>query len=450
MFLTKKVKCFATKEGVEPVVLKRKTIRRFAPFLIPSAMMFMACTSSTPPKDKEDWQGILDEVVKQNNPDGLMSDNNTIHLYDVPELTDSNFNHLPENVDNFWEIIKNGLSIIENLQKNDSLTEAQKKDYKETAVRMMKQIGRTDDTNEIDLKHPGTLRVFNFMEKVIKFKDKHHEIFNNNPGWIDEQNDFLGRDYLEFEKFLDIAKENPGIAQFAKAFYNDNRRFIITEKDSAQANALSMDILKDWLDKQDIHDKNLWYYDSVKEFEANGEPNHSLNDARYWYSRGKVLGVSLGVDLSGYLGQGLISPRGLIIIHELTHAMEDPVKSGELPYENKLDSVTNRGRPFDHAGELAELGPALVTFALTDQIYKEIHHIPQDHIVNYGFSIKIGKSEIPGGEIAAWTRQMMKKYPDKSISKVLQEKEVYSQINDWGNGKYKSPAKENIQLRELQ
>lgn len=439
MFLTNKVKCFSTDKKTEPIVLERSTLHKFAPFLLPSALMFVACTSSNPPKDKEDWQTIMDKVIAQKSADEqVASSDKTIHFFDVPNLRDTNFNHAPENSENFWEIVKNGLVIINDLRNSNSLTDTQKKDYKETAVKMIKQVVKTGEGNEVDLQHPANLRTFIFFEKVCHFKENHHEIFVNSPGWMDEQNDFFGRDYLKFEKFLDIAKDNSGIAKFAKAFYNNNERFIITEKDSAMANAISMEILADWLKKQDIHDKNLWYYGSVKEYEKEGQYNHPLNNANYWYSRGKVVGASLGVDNSGYLGQGMISPRGVVIIHELQHVLENPAKSGEMPSDNHKDRVIDKGRPFDNAEELAELGPSLVTLALTDRIYKEIHNIPQHHVVDYGFSIKIGKTEIPGGEIATWANRIFTKDLQQSPSEILQRKEVYSKLNDWGNGKYVS------------
>jgi len=438
--MTKKIKCFATKKGIEPIVLNQKTLQRFAPFLIASTMMFTACKQPSPPQSKKDWEKVFNQALLK----GDNSESSIIDFSDAKELRDTNFNHLPENSENFWEIVKNGLMIIDDIQKADNLSYMQKKDYQEMAEKMMKKIDRTD---EVDLQNPDNLRAFLYFEKVVKFRDKHHEVFVDLPGWIDEQNDFFGRDYLELEKFINIAQNNPGIAQFAEAFYSDNGRFIISEKDSARANALSMQILDDWLKKQGIYDKNLWYYDNVKDYEAKGQKNHPLNELNYWYKRGNVVGNSLGVDGSGYLGYGLCSPKGLIIIHELRHAEENPPKSGEKPYDNLKSKALDNGRLIDQSGELSELGPALETLALSGLIYKQIHHIPQNHLVNYGVNIRVGKTEIPLGEIELWANEMMQKYPDRSISRMLQQEEVYMQLNDWGNGKYKSRTLKNSKTR---
>jgi len=441
--MTKKIKCFATKKGIEPIVLHKKTLQRFSPILISSLMMFVACKQPSPPQTKEDWENVFNQAVQEHTDlSGSMID-----FSDAQKLTDTNFNHLPENSENFWEIVKNGLMIIKDLQTSPTLSYMQKKDYQDTAEKMVKKIKKIDQTEAVDLQNPDNLRAFLYFEKVVQFRDKHNEIFVNIPGWIDEQNDFFGRDYLELEKFINIAQNNPGIVNFAKAFYNNSARFIITEKDSAQANALSMEILDDWLKKQGIYDKNLWYYDNVKDYEAKGQKNHPLNELNYWYKRGNVVGNSLGVDGSGYLGYGLCSPKGLIIIHELRHAEENPPKSGEKPYDNLKSKALDNGRLIDQSGELSELGPALETLVLSGLIYKKIHHIPYNHVVNYGANIKVGKTEIPLGEIEMWANEMMQKYPDRSISRMLQQEEVYMQLNDWGNGKYKGRTLKNSKTR---
>lgn len=440
MFLTEKIKCFATKKGVPPVVMKRRSLLKASPFLISSAMMFMACSQSPTPKDKDDWQGIYQQITDLHD---SLNVGHTIDFNEAALMNDTNFNHQPESIENFWEIVQDGLKITQQIQADPTLNKEQKLDYIKTAVKMMKQIKKEEGSHDINLKDPAVLRTFVYFEEVVKFQNSYDEIFTKKTGWMDVRNDFLGRNYLELEKLLEMSQQDTGIRQFAKALYNSTDRFLINEQDSAMANALSIEMLNDWLSEQNIKDKNLWYYDSVKKYEDNGENDHPLNELKYWYKRGNKLGNFLGVDASGYLGRGLCSPVGVNIIHELQHAMDAPVVSGESAADNRLDVPQNTVRAFDCAEEMAELGPTLETLARTDLIYKKIHHIPLGHTVDYGTFIAIGKSKVPLGEIAHWTEKQMDKYHGQCMSKILMKPDVFKQLSAWGNGHYVHPSLSN-------
>lgn len=446
-FLTDKVKVFSTKKGVSPLVLPKRLLQKARPFMLASAMMVtFSCRNNAPSwckaetTDKTElraeWQSVYDEVVKTYRLTELCDKEPLDGAYiealmkgrDVPVLTDSNFNHRAENAANFWEIVKNGIKTVKEVQISPALTLEQKKEYELQAVKMLSQISRIKGTeNEVDLSDYNNMKAFLYFEKVVQYKDDYEAVMEKSDGWIDERAEALGRYYKDYIKLDEKISKYSGVEKFAKALYLNDDRLLISPKDSMQANALSRKMLADWLEAEDIKDKGLWYFTKV-------EDDAFCNAIAYWYKRGNTFGVSLGVDMTGRMRKGTFSPVGTIIIHEMQHVMQMEPASREKSEDNRKNGDVLRAQQASYdTGYLAELGPTLYSLALEDKIYKEIHGIEAQKVVDYG-TIDTGDGKVGLGEVAVWFAKMINKYPTKSVDELLGQKEVIERLNHWGNG----------------
>ncbi len=441
-FITDRVKVFGTDKEDRSFVLPKRMFQRTAPFLIASALMFTACSSKqndtrqdSSLKHETSLKSVYAKTVDKYNLTKLQDKEpfseeelqQMMNEPNPPKLTDFNFNHCPASVDNFWEIVRNGLAKTQELQQSSRLTQSQAKEYRITAYKMLAQMTRIKGKKDVvDISDYNNLKTFLYFEKVLRYGDDYYKVLGKDIGWIDERDEVFGRYYKDYQALEKKVENYPGVEQFALALYNTNDRFVLSYSDSAKANTISREILKKWLEKQDIKDKNLWYM-------TDAETDDYANAVAFWYRRGATVGISFGVDSRGNLTEGDYSPVGAIIIHELQHTMQKKPASAETPADNRIngdgyDVVASR---FE-TGVISELGPTLYSLVLEDRIYKKIHGIAQNKMVNYG-NISVGRRQISLGEIAVWFGEMMNKYPHKSVDKLLLEPEVLNQLNTWGN-----------------
>ena len=183
-------------------------------------------------------------------------------------------------------------------------------------------------------------------------------------------------------------------------------------------------VLKSWLQKTEIKDKNLWYLTET-------ENDDYANTTAFWYKRGAPVGLSLGIDSRGNLGKGYFSSIGTTIIHELQHVMQKKPASAEKPSDNRRQSDKYEEARFE-TGILSELGPTLYSLMMEDRIYKKIHGIAADKVLDYG-DIDLGYRKVSLGETAVWFGKMAEKYPHNSVDRLLQEEEVISRLDRWGS-----------------
>ncbi len=443
-FMTNKVKVFATQKDVKPFVLPRRIMRKAAPFLIASAMTLSACSPKNNQNSGEkssvtdvNYTTIYQQVVEQYNlmslkekePFSQQEINDMIIHNNPPELVDFNFNHCPENVENFWEIVKNGIKATKQIQNSSLLNYKQKKEYEIVAYKMLSQMSRVKGTkDEIDLSDYNNLKTFLYFEKLLRYGDDYEKVLEKDDGLINEQFELFGRYYKDYEALEKKAQNLAGVRKFAYELYNNNDRFMISYQDSAQANQLSKRVLENWMKQQDITDKNLWYLTTV-------EDDGFANAVAYWHRRGSTLELSLGVDNRGNIDGGDFSPVGAILIHELQHVMQKKPASAEKPSDNKRadDEVLFVSSNFDDS-YISELGPTLYSMAVEDRIYKHIKGIPEDKILNYG-TLKFGQKQLKLGEVAVWFGKMIDKYPENSVDKLIAKDEVLQQLNQWGLGR---------------
>ena len=444
-FLTDKVKVFATQKDVKPFVLPRKIMKKAAPFLIASAMTLTACSpkthhNQTDNDNSTNYTEIYQEVVDKYNLTSLMSKepfaqdeiNDLIINNNPPELIDYNFNHCPENVENFWEIVKNGIKATKMVQNSPLLTFKQKKEYQIVAFKMLSQMTRVKGTKDVvDLSDYNNLKTFLYFEKLLKYGDNYEKVLGKDDGLINEQAELFGRYYKDFEILERKAQDFSGVRKFAYELYNNNDRFMLSYQDSVLANQISKQLLQKWIKKQNITDENLWYLTNV-------EDDGFANAVAYWHRRGTTVELSLGVDSRGNIDEGDFSPVGAIIIHELQHIMQKKPASPENPEDNRKsdDDVAFVSSPYDESC-ISELGPTLYSLAIEDRIYKHIHDIDKNKVLDYG-TLQFGQSKLKLGEIAVWFGKMIDKYPENSIDKLVAKDEVLQQLNHWGNGKVNS------------
>jgi len=462
-----KIKVFPTRKDVKPFRLDSKMLRRAFPFLVASAMVFTACSDGKEQKSenkdiKKDttevkaqtpevtleqvkWGKIYQQVVKQYGLDGL-HDKIPLSVQEINELintpqdvvpNDSNFNHLPASQENFWEIVKGGIAVVQDIQKDSTLSENIKQMYQQKTIEALSKINKAKWNNkEVDLNSYNTLHAFIFFEKLLKYQDDFEMIFYNKAGWIDEQKEFFGRYYQDHLDFEEQAKNYPGIELFAKALYANTERFIVEAKDSAYANALSNKMFEEWRCAQNISEENVCAY-------TDAEKSSYVNTTVYNNKRGYLVGISLDIDPKGQIEtpDGLdYLPVGLIKIHEMQHILALAAKSYERPEHNYIAS--EKSEPNDLQGlndNYVELGPTLYTLVYSDRVYKAINKIDRDSEVDYGVNIQVSNNSVPLGKIANWFGKMMEKYPSKSVDKILQKKEVLEQINAWGIDKHELP-----------
>lgn len=444
-FLTDKVKVFATQKDVKPFVLPRKIMKKAAPFLIASAMTLTACSPKTNEANTSDngatnYSEIYKEVVKKYNLTSLMAKepfsqdeiNDMIIHNNPPKLVDYNFNHCPENVENFWEIVKNGIRATKIVQKSPTLNFKQKKEYQIVAFKMLSQMTRIKGTKDaIDLSDYNNLKTFLYFEKLLKYGDNYEKVLEKDDGLINEQAELFGRYYKDFEILEKKTQNFPGVRKFAYELYNNNDRFMLSYQDSVQANKLSKQLLQKWMKKQNITDENLWYLTSVEE-------DGYANAVAYWHRRGTTVELSLGIDSRGNIDEGDFSPVGAILIHELQHVMQKKPSSPENPEDNQKsdEDVAFVSSPYDESC-ISELGPTLYSLAIEDRLYKHIKGIDQDKVLDYG-ALQFGKSQIKLGEVAVWFGKMIDKYPENSVDKLVAKDEILQQLNQWGNGQINS------------
>lgn len=441
-FLTDKVKVFGTSKGSKPFTVRGRVLRKAAPFLLASALAITACEprqdddkTSKNKAESIDMRAIYAEVVDKYNLTELkgkepLSEAEIRDLLEnpnAPALKDKNFNHLPENNANFWEIVRNGLQKTKDVQKSPNIAQKLKTEYKITAYKMLSQISRIKGTqNEVDLSDYNNLKTFLYFEKVIEYGDQYAKVFNFNTGAgrINEQDEIFGRYYKDYEALKQKAKSYPGVEKFARALYNTEEQYLISYADSAKANAISMDMLDDWLKKTEIKDNELFYFTDVT-------IDDNANKADYFYKRGSQLHVMFGIDKNGNLGKGYFSSIGTIGIHELQHVMQKKPASAEKPSDNRRQSDEYEEARFE-TGILSELGPTLYSLMMEDRIYKKIHGIAADKVLDYG-DIDLGYRKVSLGETAVWFGKMAEKYPHNSVDRLLQEDEVISRLDRWGS-----------------
>lgn len=72
---------------------------------------------------------------------------------------------------------------------------------------------------------------------------------------------------------------------------------------------------------------------------------------------------------------------------------------------------------------ISELGPTLIELVINDYIYKRIHHLPLDTIVNHGYfnSINIG-------QLCVWFAEKLEKYPNMGIEQILLQEDVFYEL----------------------
>jgi len=454
-FLTDKVKVFPTDRKIKPFVLPKRLIRKAYPFLLAASMtVTLGCNvhkesprsdtnkSEVETVDNKRLASAYSDVVETYNLTSLgdkepftekeISD--LLAIKTAPALNDTNFNHCPASEENFWEIVKNGILVTNEVIKSDNLTDAQKAEYKITAYKMLSQMSKIKDSKDkLDLSDYKNLKTFIYFEKVIKFKDNYHAVLGHVKGCSDERDEFLGRYYKEFDHLVEEAEKYPGVDMFIKAFYNNNDRFILSPKDSVEANRISKEMFNQWLKKQNIKRTDLISFETM-----DNDPDY-INTFRFLNHRGDLFFAAIFVESRGKLGDNCYAPVGETAIHEISHLMQFKPTSNETPEDNKLSDEDAQKLPEGKYKTTlyAELGPSLHSLVVQDQIYKKIHHIKEDEVVDYGVTINTLHQKIPVGEIAVWFFKMEKKYPSSSIDRIVSQPEVLRQLNTWGSPRAK-------------
>lgn len=438
-FLTRKIKVYPTESKEKPRCVRGDIIRKAFPLLMASVIPFMGgCFHKNgnlqDEKVKRDKVYALSSMIADNDVTEYLSQEEIKFLMKDPAptvLLDVNFNHLPTDKDNFWEIVRNGLQIINtDVAQSTNLSATQKSEYRITAFKMLSQISRKKGSmDEVDVRDFNNLKSFLYFEKVVQHRDNYSEVLERSAGVIDERCEFFGKYYQDLlalkEKISSPA--GVGVRKFAEALYACDARFMLSYNDSVQANEISRELLADWLEKQHIEDKNLWYYVDVKE-------DDFCNALAFYNRRGQNLEGVLGVDPKGDLGDGFYSPVGSVIIHELQHLGQQKPASREKPEDNQKDDKDVVVQSVYYDDYTKELGPTLYSLVIEDQIYKKIHGFQADEVMNYG-EIDLGTHKVNLGETAVWFSKMMNKYgAHLSIDKMMSEPEVFNHINALGNG----------------
>ena len=405
-FAEGEVKAFATRQDVKPRKFAGRLLRKMFPVLASSVMMFssMSCAREGEQTDRD---GFVDSTS--------ITTDQVVDLMSAPSsgvlLWDIDYNHAPKNEKNCMKVIRQGLSVINDLSESGKLSDDEVTAYKKTAVKMLKGIKLVDgDISSPDLSDANTLKAFLFFERVVRYKDNYEKVFVDKLGIHNEQSDFLGVNYKDSYRLIEKAENSEGMLSFADKFYHSASRFVIPENDTVLANKISHSILDKWLEGNNISDVNLYKSVDVDE-------DAYSNMVSWYYRKGKDFRGEVKIDSSGDLGDGCYSPIGVNVIHEMLHVSQMK-PSSQQEVKNNL---------------VKELGPSLYSLMLEDMIYKTIHKIPQNNVVDYGY-LKIGKGKTSLGELAVWFRGMTSKYSDKSIDGVLCQDEVFSKLEKIGNG----------------
>lgn len=453
------IKVFSTKKDVQPFCLDSRFIRKAFPFLLASAMVFTSCSeqknktsgNNTSPLIETvslptslapiDWNSIYQRVVQQYHLTSL-KDKEPLTYKEIDQLMtskyqvepkDTNFNHAPANVDNFWEIVKGGISVAQKMQSNPKLSKEQKQQYLDKSVEALSKISKIKGTrSDVDLSDYNNLHAFLFFEKMLHYQDDADYIFHKTQGWIDENHELFGRYHKDYQHFEDKAKQYSGIEKFAKALYANNDRLIIAAEDSVYANALSRKMYERWRVEQNIKEEHLCLFLDVHDA-------YSANAIIYGHKRGMSVGISLEIDPKGQTIIDTYSPVGLTEIHESQHIMQVKPASYEKASDNQIASPKVSPQNLQMVNDdLLELGPTLYTLTMSDRIYKAIHKIDRDQEVDYGVELQFGDNVIGLGKIANWFGAMLEKYPSPSVDRVLGQKEVLEQLHRWGSGQKSS------------
>lgn len=433
------IKVFSTKKDQKPLSIVGKVLRKCSPLLISSILMLSGVTpvrAQSNKKDKKlndmnvteyvshmqtvaDKYGIIDLKEKEYLPQEYIDSLLNSPIY--PQLTDKNYNHLIENNKNFWEIVKNGILVMKEVQNSPKLTSSQKQEYKITTRKMLSQITRIKDTQDnIDVTDYNNMKSFLFFERLIEHKDNHAKVFAKEAGRIDEQSEVFGRHYKDYQKLDSLCKENPLVLDFAKDLYYSKYRKIIPPEDSIQANKLSYEILNNWLTQHNIKEDNLWKY-------AEYGSEKYVNMLTFYYWRQDDLLLNIKIDPDGTTEENLYYPIGSTIAHELVHLMQKPPSSKEKPGDNKKESVFAYGNNITNFA--SELGPTLLNLTLDDLIYKKIHNIPEDKIINHG-RLANNNININIGQLAVWFNKKMKKYPNMGVDQILTQPDVFKDLQN--------------------
>lgn len=450
------VRVFSTEKNTKPIEITKKVLRKAYPFLIASALAVSGCSfetygmqpnystkttvitpDSVKHKPLDEIADFYDAVPSLRENEALSEEfiNEILSCENLPVLTDFNYNHMPENNDNYWAIVRNGVNICLNkVQDSYRLTTTQKSMYKAMANKMLHKVSKVKGTEcEVDLSDYNNLKTFLFFEKVIKYEDDYERVIQQKVGQIDEKSEILGRYYEDYERFYNMASKEESIVNFSRALYfSEAQRGMLDIRDSTLYNRESLNLLDEWMDKQNITDEGIYRMSSI-------EDSAYCNSAAFYYKRGKDLRIKLDIDENGSLGNDLYAPVGDIVIHELMHVMQRKPSSAEFSEHNNLSQSEVSGVKFEmYEGYIDEIGPILMSISIDDYLYKKVHNIDQNSVVDYG-DFTINGKKIKIGELAMWFRSKLEKSPEYnsgefSVDKILASPLVFNELKQISNG----------------
>jgi hypothetical protein len=281
-----------------------------------------------------------------------------------------------------------------------------------------------NNMDNIDLSDQSNLKAFLYFERVVKYRDNYDFVLKKREGVSDARSDILGKYYKDLYLLQEIVDQHTIVGDFATALYNSDNRYILSYEDSVKVNNESMKIAKDWIKSQQIESDNLYILSNVNE-------NPWCNSVAVWQQRGNDYEALINIDRNGDCGDGYYSPVGEIVIHELTHLMQLPPFSSELPKANSDKNnmeIFFRSSPYRST---EELGPSLMSLVIDDYLYKKLYGIDQCEVVEYG-KIDINGKDVELGEIAVWFKGVLKEKTNEgeafSVDKILSEPDVYGKI----------------------
>ena len=454
-----KVKVFSTEEKARPIEVYKSLLRRSFPFVMASAMVLSSCCVNSVSganynaiqhnietaisEGSQEFDLLYEKVVDYHKLNNLrdkvpLSDELVGEILsgeNLPLLRDLNYNHMPENVDNFWEIVRHGARVcMEDVQNSYRLTSEQKSMYRIMANKMLSQISVVEGTEtEIDLSDYRNLKSFMFFEKAIKYKDDYDAVIKQKVGVINEKTEIFGCNYEDFETFYRMASSYEDLVSFSRSLYlSSNKDKMLAIKDSALYNNESLNVLDRWMSEQNIEDDGLYRLSDINE-------STYCNSVAFYYKRGKDLRIKLDVDQNGDLGRGCYAPVGEIVIHELLHVMQRKPSSAEIPLDNQLSSGTVNDRRFEiYDDYIDEIGPTLMSITINDYLYKKAHNVEQNSVVDYG-NIMVKGREIKIGELAMWFRGKLEEYKEHnegvlSVDRLLSEPQTFNELKQIANG----------------
>ena len=426
-----KVKVYSTKPMAKPFTLKNSLLKKAYPYLIASVMA-MSGGFAKGQNNVVDNDSITLNVSMQNLcTKSYLSEENINNLFneDYNVTKDNNYNHMPENCNNFWDMVRSGITVTKEVQNSPNLSETQKKEYMITAKKMLSRIvGDNDNLDNVVLSDNNNLKTFLYFERVVKYKDDYNNVLKQRKGISDSRCEALGRYYKDTYSLQEVVNKNPVIGDFSRALYNDNSRYILSYEDSIKVNNESMLLAKDWIKRQKIEDDNFYFLSNVNE-------DAWCNSIAIWYNRGNDFETIIGVDAKGDCGDELYAPVGEILIHECTHFLQTKPSSNENPSENNPKNNMEIFFENPPSNNTEELGPTLTSLVINDYFYKKIHNIDQDEVVKYG-EIDVNGKKIELGEIAVWFKGVLKEkvlsnQNPYSVDKILSEPDVYEKIIDF-------------------